>query len=179
MRIVLVTHAETAEEAPRRLSEAGIESARVAADRIREIMGGEWRVRKAVSSPAVRCVETALVILSILADEKTRRIDTDPRLMAARDPMEPTQLAGALADYPCDGLLVSLHADLANALPAALGIGEAEGGWFRVRPIVAVLEREKASHWEETTIIALVGPDGKSLLAPGYAGPKATRLLLR
>jgi hypothetical protein len=175
---VLVTHAETTDEAPRRLSETGIGSAERAAARITEIMGGGWRVKKAVSSPAVRCVETALVIGSALSDEKLRRIDTDPRLMAARDPMDGPQLFGALADYACDGLLVTLHADLANALPIKGGVGKAEGGWFQVRPVIAVLGREAGSSWEETAVEVLVGPDGKSLLPPGYEPPKTKTLLL-
>ncbi len=168
MRIVLVTHAQAEEHAPRGLSDEGIASAQKAARRIREIMGETWRVQKAVSSPAVRCVQTALVIVSALSGEKLRRLDTDPRLMAAKDPMEPQQLAGALADYPCEGLLVLLHADLANALPDRGRLLGARGGWFSERPIICSMEWEEQRPWEENRIVVLEGPDGASLLPHGY-----------
>jgi hypothetical protein len=168
MRIVLVTHAQTVDRPPRALSDEGIASAEKAALRIREIMGEAWRVEKVVSSPTVRCVQTALVIASALAGEKLRRLDTDPRLMAARDPMEPDQLAGALADYPCEGLLVALHADLANALPGRGPLPGANEGWFSERPIVCILDWEGQRPWGENPIIFLEGPGGASLLPAGY-----------
>jgi phosphohistidine phosphatase SixA len=168
MRIVLVTHAQADEHAPRGLSREGTASAHRAARRIPEIMGETWRVQKAVSSPAVRCVQTALVIVSALPGEKLRRLDTDPRLMAAQDPMEPGQLAGALADYPCDGLLVVLHADLANALPDRERLLGAGRGWFSERPVICIAEWDGRLPWEESRIVVLEGPDGTSLLPVGY-----------
>jgi phosphohistidine phosphatase SixA len=177
MRVVLVTHAETAEQAPRGLSAAGIASAGRVVERVRKIMGEAWRVRKAVSSPAVRCVQTALVIVSALSGEKLRRLDTDPRLMAANDPMGPDQLARALADYPCEGLLVVLHADLAAALPGGDDLSGVADGWFAERPILCVLDWEPARPWDENAIIVLEGPDGSSLLPPGH-DPARRKLLL-
>ncbi|MBN2223481.1 MAG: histidine phosphatase family protein [Deltaproteobacteria bacterium] len=178
MRIVLVTHAEASEAAPRPLTDEGILSAERAAARIGGVMGESWRVKKAVSSPAVRCVQTALVILGTLSGEKLRRLDTDPRLMAAKDPMEPDQLFRALADYPCEGLLVVLHADLANAMPGGCRPGACSGGWFTERPVICILDWEPERPWKESRVIALEAPDGGSLLPPGHDGTVKTKLLL-
>lgn len=178
MRIVLVTHAEASDVAPRLLTADGVMAAGMLAGRIERIMGASWRVNKAVSSPAVRCIQTALVMLGTLAGEKLRRLDTDPRLMAAADPMESDQLFGALADYSCEGLLAILHADLANALPGdfkPLGAGD---GWFDRRPVVCVLDWETGRPNSECRILLLEGPEGESLLPPEYAQAPDTKLLL-
>lgn len=171
MRIILVTHAETTDAPPRPLSEKGIKEAKGAAGRIRKFMGEDFRVTKAVSSPAVRCIETALVILKELSGEKLRRLDTDPRLMAAREPMEPDQLARAIRDYACDGILVVLHADLANALPKRERIGGIVDGWFQTRPILAITDWEEDRLWDENKIIAILAPDGRPLAEPDMDKP--------
>jgi phosphohistidine phosphatase SixA len=178
VRIVLVTHAEASEVAPRALTDAGIISAERAAERIGRAMGETWRVNKAVSSPAVRCVQTALVILGTLAGQKLRRLDTDPRLMAAKDPMEPDQLFRALADYSCEGLLVVLHADLANAMPCGCRPRACGDGWFTQRPVICILDRDPGGSHDNARIVLLEGPDGASLLPPDYAASSDERLLL-
>lgn len=171
MRIIFITHAETTDEPPRLLSKRGIKDTRSAAGRIRKLMGDDFRIPKAVSSPAVRCIETALVILRELSGEKLRRLDTDPRLMAAKEPMEPDQLARAMEDYACDGILVVLHADLANALPKRDRIEGVVDGWFQTRPVLAIVDREEDRPWEENKIVALLGPDGRPLVEPDIDKP--------
>lgn len=161
----MVTHAETVGGAPRSLSENGRGQARDLVGRISDVMGEDFKIPKAVSSPAVRCIETALEILSELSGEKLRRLDTDPRLMAAKDPMDTEQLSRAVSDYGCDGLLVSLHADLANALPKICEINEARDGWFQVRPVLAILDWEPERKWDENRIVRILGPDGNSLVS--------------
>jgi len=178
VRIVLVTHAEASEDAPRALTDAGVASAEQSAARIAHIMGKAWRVNKAVSSPAVRCVQTALVILGTLSGEKLRRLDTDPRLMAARDPMGPEQLFRALADYPCEGLLVVLHADLANALPGGCRPQGCRDGWFTERPVLCILDLEPGGPPDSARIFLLEGPDGVSVFPPGYGASFKKKLLL-
>ena len=165
MRIIMVTHAETTDGAPKKLSENGKGQARDLVGRITGVMGEDFKIPKAVSSPAVRCIETALEILGELSGEKLRRLDTDPRLMAAKEPMGTDQLSRAISDYGCDGLLVSLHADLANALPKTGEIGETRDGWFQVRPVLAILDWEPDRKWDENRIIRILGPDGDSLIS--------------
>lgn len=167
MRIIIVTHAETRGEAPRLLSDVGKDGIKEIAGLIRVVMGEEFRLEKAVSSPAVRCIETALLIMDEIAGDKLRRLDTDPRLMAANEPMEPEQLHRALSDYGCDGLLVIMHADLANALPEKEGIKNSDivkEGWFQARPVLALLDWKPDRLWKENRTISLMGLDGKSLL---------------
>ena len=57
LRIILITHAETKKEPPRLLSETGRGQAADLAGMITGIMGGDFRIKNAVSSPAVRCIE--------------------------------------------------------------------------------------------------------------------------
>jgi len=178
VKTVLVTHTEAADHPPRLLTAAGLTSAAGVAVRIGEIMGAAWRIRKAVSSPAVRCVQTALAIIPALADDRLRRLDTDPRLMAAKDAMEPDQLFRALADYPCEGLLVVLHADLANALAALCLPAGAVGGWFSLRPVLCVLDWVPERPIDENRILILEGPERESLLPPGYETPSNRPLQL-
>jgi phosphohistidine phosphatase SixA len=176
MRIIIVTHSETIDGAPKKLSENGRGQARDLVGRITGVMGEDFRIPKAVSSPAVRCIETALKILGELSGEKLRRLDTDPRLMAAKDPMEGDQLSRALSDYGCDGLLVSLHADLANALPSGEKIKRTKEGWFQVRPVLAIIDWEPERKWDENRIIRVLGPDGDSLVSTS-GGASDTPLL--
>jgi len=166
MRIILITHAGTKKEPPRLLSDAGRAQAKGLAGLIAGIMGGEFRITKAVSSPAVRCIETALIVLGALSADTLRRLDTDPRLMAAKEPMEHDQLHRALADYACDGMLVCLHADLANALPGRDALPLTADGWFQIRPVLCLLDWEPDRDPDDTRILRLLGPDGAPLIPP-------------
>jgi phosphohistidine phosphatase SixA len=166
VRTILITHAETKQTPPRSLSDTGRRQAERLAESIIDIMGMDFRIKKAVSSPAVRCIETALVVLEALATDALRRLDTDPRLMAAKEPMEPDQLHRALADYACDGMLVCQHADLANALPIRTALSVIDDGWFQTRPILCLFDWEPDRPWEDNRILRLLGPDGAPLLPP-------------
>jgi phosphohistidine phosphatase SixA len=171
MRIILVTHTETTDAPPRPLSKKGIKEAKAVAGRIRKLMGDGFRVTKAVSSPAVRCIETALAIAKELSGEKLRKLDTDPRLMAAKEPMEQDQLARAIVDYACNGILIVLHADLANALPKRERVGGVVDGWFQIRPVLAIIDWEEDRPWDENRLLTLLGPDGKPLAEPDKDKP--------
>ncbi len=171
MRIIFVTHAETLDAPPRLLSKRGKKQAKSTAKLIKKLLGDDFKVSKAVSSPAIRCIETSLIILKELSGEKMRRVDTDPRLMAAREPMEPDQLLRAIADYSCDGVLVTLHADLANALPARDKIDNVSDGWFQTRPVLAIVDWEQDRPWEESKILYLLGPNAKPLMKPNDGKP--------
>jgi len=175
LRIILITHAETNKTPPRRLSDTGRTQAGDLAGIITDIMGGDFRIQKAVSSPAVRCIETALIVLDALAADMLRRLDTDPRLMAAKEPMEHDQLHRALVDYGCEGMLICQHADLANALPRRDTIPHTADGWFQTRPIVCLLDWEPDRNFEENRILRLLGPKGAFLLPP--ESPPDTPLL--
>jgi len=166
VRIILITHAETSAAPPRSLSDQGRRQAKGLAGFIADIMGADFRIKKAVSSPAVRCIETALVVLEALSADRLRRLDTDPRLMAAKEPMEPDQLHRALADYACDGMLVCQHADLANALPGRIAPPVIDDGWFQTRPILCLFDWEPDRPWEQNRILRLLGPDGAPLIPP-------------
>ena len=171
MRIIFVTHAETLDAPPRLLSKRGRRQAKSVAKLIVKVLGNDFKIEKAVSSPATRCIETSLVILKELSGKKIRRLDTDPRLMAAKEPMEPDQLARALMDYTCDGILITLHADLANALPTRDKIKNVSDGWFQTRPVLAIVDWEQDRPWEESKILYLLGPNAKPLIEPDDEKP--------
>jgi len=175
VRMILITHAETKKAPPRLLSDTGRAQAGDLAGIITDSMGGDFRIQKAVSSPAVRCIETALIVLDTLAEDTLRRLDTDPRLMAAKEPMESDQLHRALVDYGCDGMLICQHADLANALPKRDTIPHTADGWFQIRPVVCLLDWEPDRNFEENRILRLLGPGGIPLLSP--ESPSDTPLL--
>ena len=166
MRIIFVTHAETLDAPPKLLSKKGKRQAKSVANLIKKLLGDNFKVSKAVSSPAIRCIETSLLILKELSGKKMRRVDTDPRLIAAKEPMEPDQLSRAIIDYACDGVLVTLHADLANALPARDKIKNVSDGWFQTRPVLAIFDWEQDRPWEESKVLFILGPNGKPLFEP-------------
>jgi len=176
MIIILVTHADSKDAPPRALSEKGALEARKICGYIAECLGDDFRIAKAVSSPAVRCIETSLVILKELASDTLRRIDTDPKLMAAKEPMESDQLTRSLADFACNGTLVTLHADLANALPHRDAITCAPSGWFIVRPVLAIMDWEKNRPMEENTLLCLRDQDNRPLIPKTFE--KYSRFLL-
>ncbi len=171
MRIIFVTHAETLDTPPRLLSNKGRRQAKSVASLIVKVLGNDFKFGKAVSSPAIRCIETSLLILKELSGEKMKRLDTDPRLMAAKEPMEPDQLARAIMDYTCDGILVTLHADLANALPTRDKIENVSDGWFQTRPVLAIVDWEKDRPWDESKVLFLLGPNAKPLMEPDDEKP--------
>ena len=80
MKIVLITHAKTSNKPPRRLSLVGGFEVEQVVDMIKGKLGERYRIQKAVSSPAARCLDTALVCLEEIGADDISKIDTDHRL---------------------------------------------------------------------------------------------------
>jgi hypothetical protein len=57
-------------------------------------------------------------------------------------------------------------------------ITASEGGWFQVRPVLAVLDWQEGQAGRDVRIVALEGPDGVSLLPPEPNAPKDKKLPL-
>src|SRR5512135_1807528 len=109
MKVVMVTHAKTKGKPPRRLSLTGEYQVENVVDMIRGHMGPGYRITKAVSSSAARCLDTALLSIEELGSDGITRVETDPRL-ARLD--SPDKLGGVIQDNAQEGLAIFCHADL-------------------------------------------------------------------
>jgi phosphohistidine phosphatase SixA len=162
MKVVLVTHAKTKHKPPRRLSLSGTYEVEQIIDMIKGHMGPGYRITKAVSSSAARCLDTALLCIEDLGSEGISRVETDPRL-ARLD--SPDKLGGVIQDNAQEGLAVFCHADLASALPQRDRIKRVKDGWFEPKPVLAIIDWPPEKRWEEATIDWLLTvPEDESLL---------------
>lgn len=150
MLVIAVTHPDATNRSPRPLSDGGRLQALLAARRVRELEGGGTCLGAALSSPAYRCLETAILVARELdatasakgpfagdirevAELKAGRADLDAALGA----LETETIGGDQA------VLLSVHADLANMLGHARALAdgfasESNGRlWFADRPVIA------------------------------------------
>jgi broad specificity phosphatase PhoE len=162
MKVVLVTHAKTSGRPPRRLSLTGRYEVEQVVDMIKGKLGEGFRIQKAVSSPAARCLETALLCLEEIGTEDITRIDTDRRL-ARLD--KPDTLESVIRDNAQEGLAVFCHADLASVLPHKEKLLRVKEGWFEVKPVLVIMDWGPSRTWQENTVDAvLTVPEEVSLL---------------
>lgn len=152
MLVIAVTHPDSTSRNPRSLSEGGRLQALLAARRVREKVGKRISLVAVMSSPAFRCLETAIVVARELG-ETTRadgtydgRIEVSDSLAEiGAKPRTVEDLGAALGSLKVDKLpestavLVACHGDLANMLGGALRFASetASGGWFEVRPVIS------------------------------------------
>lgn len=162
MKVVMVTHAKTTGKPPRRLSLTGEYQVENIVDMIKGHMGAGYRITKAVSSSAARCLDTALLCLEEIGADDITRIETDTRL-ARLDSTD--KLEGVIRDNAQEGLAIFCHADLASALPQKERMTRVKDGWFEARPVLAIIDWPPEKRWEEATIEALLTvPEDVSLL---------------
>lgn len=163
MKVVFVTHAKTTNRPPKRLSLAGRWEVEQVVDMIRGEMGPGYRITRAVSSSAARCLETAILCLEELGADDLARIETDERL-ARLD--SPDKLEGVLREKAQDGLAVFCHADLGGVLPAKLDKDAVKDGWFTRKPVLVVMDWEPGEKWEHSRVVAVkTVPEEISLMA--------------
>jgi len=163
MKVLMVTHARTGNRPPRRVSVRGRYELELVVDMIIGEMGEDYRITKAVSSSAVRCIDTALTCVEELGSPDLKRIETDPRL-ARLD--SPEKLNGVIRDNAVEGLAIFCHADLGGVLPKAAGVRDVKDGWFLHRPVMAVLDWSPERGWEENPVQAVkTVPEESSLIA--------------
>ena len=162
MKVVIITHAKTSTRPPRRLSLTGRYEVEQVVDMLRGAMGEKYRIEKAVSSSAARCIDTALLCLEEIGSESVSRVETDPRL-ARLD--SPAKLEGVIRDNAQEGLAIFCHADLGGVLPQKERARMVTDGWFDVRPVLAIIDWPPEKPWDEATIDKLFTvPEEVSLL---------------
>jgi len=162
MKVVMVTHASAAKRPPKRVSVRGRYELEQAVDMVVGEMGADYRIARAVSSSAVRCIDTAMTFVEELGSPDLKRIETDPRL-ARLD--SPDKLDGVIRDNAVEGLAVFCHADLGGVLPKSAGVREVKDGWFLHRPVVVVLEWSPERGWEDNVVVsAKTTPEDVSLI---------------
>ncbi len=156
MLVLAVTHPDPISRNPRALSEGGRQQALFAARRLRELIGKRISLAAVASSPAARCLETAISVARELG-ETTKDDGTYEGRIHVVEALE--QISGAPPKTRGDlkavlnslattkmtedqAVLLSVHGDLANMLSGLEEFAEeaASGGWFSVRPVVAGLD---------------------------------------
>lgn len=162
MKIVIITHAKTANRPPRRLSLTGRYEVEQVVDMVKGKLGERYRVQKAVSSPAARCLDTALLTLEELGSGDVSKVDTDRRLgrLDKADALE-----SVIRENAQEGLAIFCHADVAGILPHKETITKVKEGWFEVKPVLVIMDWGPSRKWEENTIDAvLTVPEMTSLI---------------
>ena len=162
MKVLLITHAKTSNRPPRRLSITGRYEVEQVIDMVKGRLGERYRIQKAVSSPAARCLDTALTCLEEIGAEDVNKVDTDYRL-ARLDKAD--KLEAVIRDNAQEGLAIFCHADLGGVLPHKENILKIKEGWFEPKPVMVVLEWGPSRSWEENTVeAALTVPEVTSLM---------------
>jgi len=163
MKVVFVTHAKTTNRPPRRLSLAGKWEVEQVVDMLKGELGPGYRITRAVSSSAARCLETAILCLEEVGADDLTRVETDERLARLDDP---GKLEGVLREKAQEGLAVFCHADLGGVLPAKLNEGAVRDGWFTKKPVLVVMDWEPGEKWEQSRVLAVkTVPEEISLMA--------------
>jgi hypothetical protein len=168
MRILAVTHPDSAARSPRSLSDGGRLQALSAARRLRELAGKKTVLKAILSSPKARCLETAILVArefgeTTKEEECFDRVEVRAELEEGQSPIQPDALKGLFGEIrngllaqsrqgaqwsPDWAILVSMHGDLVGVIGSsatlateiAPGSSIASGGWFDVRPVIAVCD---------------------------------------
>lgn len=165
MWIIAITHASTREvpsPSLKALSEAGREQIKTLAQQFRDLvpntvpLGENLKIDRIVTSPLARCVETAVLFADELREfTQTGEVQISARIKARKGAqLSPEELLTTIKEADADCLVLSLHADLAGALPAGADVTvESENGWFKTRPVLAVLNYDPAAPWENARLL--------------------------
>jgi hypothetical protein len=160
MRILAVTHSDSAARSPRSLSNSGRLQALWAARRLRELTGKKTVLEAIISSPKARCLEMAILVArefgeTTKAEVAFDRVEVRAELEEGQSPILPNTLKRLLDEIrqrvhgaPDSAILVSMHGDLAGVIDASAALATeiapgskiASGGWFDVRPVIAVCD---------------------------------------
>lgn len=156
MLVLAVTHPDPISRNPRSLSEGGRQQALLAARRLRELIGKRISLAAVASSPAARCLETAILVAHELGETTKEDGTYEGRIhvvealeqISGAPPKTEGNLEAVLSSLAStkmtenQAILLSVHGDLANMLSGSAEFIEdfASGGWFSVRPVVAGLD---------------------------------------
>jgi phosphohistidine phosphatase SixA len=183
MLVVLMTHGDRRKSVSRSvfggLSEQGRAEVKSAANRFwelrkrhaRELDGDKFAIEKVVSSPMARCVETAVLFAKELNEfTNSPKAQGSPHVselhlrQELKEKQYPERLArqdlAAVIDGESVGaMLVCTHGDLAGALPSTVELApdSQDGGWFELRPVVACVEVEPATGFENAQVLCCEG----------------------
>ena len=181
MLITAITHAAARSSDSynfRGLTDQGQQEARSAAKHYRKTLSRLANfsgrqipaVEAVVSSPKPRCLETVILFAKDLADLMTAgEVEVEAGIKAGD--VQGGELAELAQRFQVDHLLVSGHADMVKMIPEETELmpEAADGGWFNDRPILFVIDYDRAQDWSEAKVLACEGlVDGawQGLLAP-------------
>lgn len=142
MLVPCITHADARDKKKhtfRGLTEQGWKEVNSAAERFRRLIEEEAPlIETIVSSPKARCLESAILFAKAISEFRlmaTSEIQVNSSLKAGS--ISGDELAKLANGIRTQHLLVSAHADLAQALPAhvELASGSVKDCWFTTRPV--------------------------------------------
>lgn len=188
MIAIFLTHAD-ARSVPwktfRALTESGRDQIHETAKRFRDIadhiipdwISGDLTVGEVLTSPAARCIESALLFADLIRDRvSTTEIRIRDRLREKREgQLSAGYLVSILDDTTSPVVLVCTHGDLAGALPTDVMIKAKynDKGWFnKARPALAVVQYEREAKWTDAKLLmcaAIVEGKWSSLVDDGGA----------
>jgi len=169
MLALLLTHAEARRVAPktfRSLSESGRNQVHEIANHVEqifesavcEIRFAELTIGEIHSSPAARCVESALLFADALRDRvSSAEIRVRDRLREQREgQLSASDLMSVLDDTTSPVVLLCTHGDLASSLPTKPVIKPEfnDKGWFKPRPVLALVQYNRGSDWSVAKLLA-------------------------
>ena len=167
MFAILLTHAEARPAKKphfRSLTELGRNQIAQTASHFLEVVdqfvaglgSDQLTIGEVLTSPAARCVESALCFADGIRDmTSTSDLRIRDRLREKRDgQLSPGDVVSVLEDTVSSVVLLCTHGDLAGALPAGATVKAEfnDKGWFTVRPVLALVEYERGSRWNEAKV---------------------------
>ncbi len=173
MLVILITHADAQQVEPARfraLSDQGRAQVDEVSIRFRTILAnlkpdltpGQFAIGEILSSPLARCVETALRFATAINDlTATSEIRVRDRLREqSAGQLTAGDLVSVLEDTRSQAALICTHGDLAGALPLKTNLSPAssEKGWFKVRPVLVLVEYQRGSEWEDANVLCCESP---------------------
>lgn len=171
MIITCITHADARDKKKhpfRGLTERGWHETNSAAERFSELISGleasqdeEFpSVETVVSSPKARCLETAILFAKAISDLgliDVSEIQVDSGLKAGS--ITDDALVKLANDIRSQHLLVSAHADLAQALPDHIELASesVKDGWFTTRPVLFTIDYKIGEPWNRAQVLYCEG----------------------
>jgi phosphohistidine phosphatase SixA len=181
MLVILISHADRRKSVSRSvfggLSDQGRAEVESAANRFwalrnrhaRELDGNKLAIEKVVSSPMARCVETAVLFAKELSEftnsppaegsPHVSEIHLRQELKEGPERLTREDLAAVIDHERVGAMLVCTHGDLAGALPrtAELGANTQDGGWFKLRPVIALAKVEPGASFHDAQVLCCEG----------------------
>lgn len=181
MLVILITHGDRRKSISRSvfggLCDQGRTEVKSAANRFwalrnrhaKELDGNKLAIEKVVSSPMARCVETAVLFAKELSEftnspqakvgPHVSEIHLCQELKEGPEKLTCQDLAAVIDRESVGAILVCTHGDLAGALPPTVELSATsqDGGWFKLRPVIALVKVEPDTGFQNAQVLCCEG----------------------